>query len=361
VPTLNQNTTGSAASFTGALAGEVTGTQVATVISNAAVLGKVLTGFTSGAGTITATDTILQAIQKLNANDATNANLTGDVTSIGNATSYNANLPVSKLNSGTGASSVTFWRGDGTWATPTAGSAAWGSITGTLSGQADLQNALNLKANLASPTFTGTVTLPAGQVVNGVTLTAAGGTASFLRADGAYATPAGGGNVSGPASATSTALVRWNGTTGTALSNSGILVDASNNVSGVGTLATGANTITAASANALAVGSAGATNPALQVDASAAQGATGVQIKSAAAAAGVDIVSLSSGANENLRINAKGAGTITLGNVSTGAIALSRATTISGAITQTSGNVSFTNAVSGMAAGGTIQLYRGGG
>lgn len=37
------------------------------------------------------------------------------------------------------------------------GSAAWGSVTGTLSNQTDLQNALNLKAPLASPTFTGTV------------------------------------------------------------------------------------------------------------------------------------------------------------------------------------------------------------
>ena len=36
----------------------------------------------------------------------------------------------------------------------------WGSITGTLSAQSDLQSALDLKANLASPTFTGTVTLP---------------------------------------------------------------------------------------------------------------------------------------------------------------------------------------------------------
>lgn len=38
--------------------------------------------------------------------------------------------------------------------------ATWGSITGTLSNQTDLQNALNLKANIASPTFTGTVTTP---------------------------------------------------------------------------------------------------------------------------------------------------------------------------------------------------------
>lgn len=34
---------------------------------------------------------------------------------------------------------------------------AWGTITGTLSSQTDLQNALNLKAPIASPVFTGTV------------------------------------------------------------------------------------------------------------------------------------------------------------------------------------------------------------
>lgn len=39
-------------------------------------------------------------------------------------------------------------------------SATWGGITGTLSSQTDLQNALALKANLASPTFTGTVSAP---------------------------------------------------------------------------------------------------------------------------------------------------------------------------------------------------------
>ena len=37
---------------------------------------------------------------------------------------------------------------------------AWGGITGTLSDQTDLQSALDLKAPLASPTFTGTIGTP---------------------------------------------------------------------------------------------------------------------------------------------------------------------------------------------------------
>jgi hypothetical protein len=62
------NIAGSAGSFTGNLAGDVTGTQSATVVGNAAVIGKVLTGYTSGSGTVAATDNILQAIQKINGN-----------------------------------------------------------------------------------------------------------------------------------------------------------------------------------------------------------------------------------------------------------------------------------------------------
>ena len=37
---------------------------------------------------------------------------------------------------------------------------SWGNVTGTLANQTDLQNSLNLKANLASPTFTGTPVVP---------------------------------------------------------------------------------------------------------------------------------------------------------------------------------------------------------
>ncbi len=52
------------------LTGEVTSTGNATTVTNAAVIGKVLTGYTAGAGTVAATDNILQAIQKIDGNAA---------------------------------------------------------------------------------------------------------------------------------------------------------------------------------------------------------------------------------------------------------------------------------------------------
>lgn len=89
--TFNGNLTGSAATalnatnFTGLLAGDVTGTQSSTSIADATVTGKAITGFFSGAGTVTASDSILTAINKLNGNLALKAPLasptfTGTVT-----------------------------------------------------------------------------------------------------------------------------------------------------------------------------------------------------------------------------------------------------------------------------------------
>ena len=57
------------------LTGEVTSSGNATTVTNAAVIGKVLTGYTAGAGTVAATDNILQAIQKIDGNDALKAPL----------------------------------------------------------------------------------------------------------------------------------------------------------------------------------------------------------------------------------------------------------------------------------------------
>lgn len=87
-------------------------------------------------------------------------------------------------------------------------------------------------------------------------------------------------------------------------------------------------TITSASATAFAVGLAGIVNPAFSVDDSTALSATGVKVKSAAAAAGVAISTTSSGTNENLRVDAKGSGSITLGAVSTGPIVVAGSLTV---------------------------------
>jgi len=120
---------------------------------------------------------------------------------------------------------------------------------------------------------------------------------------------------------------------------------------------TGTATITTTSASGLAVGREGATNPVLLIDAATASVATGVKITGAAAAGGVAIAAISSGTNESLTIDAKGSGTITLGGTSTGAITLTRATTISAALTY--GGVTLSNSVTGtgsmvLSAGPTI-------
>lgn len=80
---------------------------------------------------------------------------------------------------------------------------------------------------------------------------------------------------------------------------------------------------TTAAANALAIGRQGATDPALHVDASAANSITGIKVTSQATGAGADIEAAGE-TNVALRINAAGTGTISLGSASTGNIQLYR-------------------------------------
>tara|TARA_R110000796_G_scaffold132491_3_gene247953 strand:+ start:5619 stop:6536 length:918 start_codon:yes stop_codon:yes gene_type:complete len=65
------NISGNAATVTtnADLTGDVTSVGNATTLTNAPVIAKVLTAYSKGAGTVAATDSILEAVQKLDAND----------------------------------------------------------------------------------------------------------------------------------------------------------------------------------------------------------------------------------------------------------------------------------------------------
>jgi hypothetical protein len=78
---------------------------------------------------------------------------------IGTTTTLSAGSAATVTNSGSAQNAVLNF-GVPMGATGSGTTFAWGAATGTLSNQTDLQNALNLKANLASPTFTGAPLAP---------------------------------------------------------------------------------------------------------------------------------------------------------------------------------------------------------
>jgi len=192
------------------------------------------------------------------------------------------------------------------------------TMSNTTVGVQDSGTLLSSLAPKASPTLTGTVTLPDSGTwtSGGINGSAIGGSTA---AAGAFTTLSASSTVSGTGFSTYLASPPAIGGTAAAAGTFTTLVST-------------AHTVTSASANALAVGLNGVTNPAFNVDASTASQVAGLDIVGAATGGTVAVKTTDSGSNNNLTINAKGTGTIGIGSVSTGVVTITPATTVTGAL-----------------------------
>ena len=211
----------------------------------------------------------------------------------------------------------------GTWVNLAGGGGTWGTIAGTLASQTDLQNALNLKANLISPSFTTPILgVAIATSINGnfftvgsYTLTGgAGKTFTFnntltLSGTDAATLNIGPGGTLGTAAYTAASAYEVPLTVSTGLTRSinTITVDQA-----FSSTWTGQHVHSLSNAAAWAIGPNGNTNPVLRIITNTASQADGVSINGLAAGSGVIFTSLSSGSDSGFTFTPKGTGNFSL-------------------------------------------------
>ena len=242
-PTFNQNTTGNAATVTtnANLTGAVTS------VGNATSLGsftsaQLLGALTDETGTGSAVFATSPTLVTPNLGTPASATLT-NATGLPLSTGVTGNLPVTNLNGGTNATSSTFWRGDGAWATP-AGAGTVTSVAATVPSIFSISGSPITTSGTLAMTYSGTAlpvanggtgetTYTNGQLLIGnttgntltkATLTAGTGVTITNGAGAITIAASGGGDVIGPASSTDNAITRFDSTTGKLLQNSLVTV-----------------------------------------------------------------------------------------------------------------------------------------